>query len=131
LAVYQLLEGQSQQYPEGKENKYSSKNMSKVVPASQLKVSKLDYNEDNGERYSLVAIPPLQVKECVTFDVQLGPDTAKVLIPLVSFMTQSATAQYAYTVSHVKEANKFIFIVHNISPLPTVQAIAAVYIKQL
>jgi len=105
--------------------------MSKALPASQLKVNKFEYVEDNGERYSLVPIPPLQVKECVTFDVQLGPDTGKVLIPFVTFETPSATAQYTYTVTRQKEANKFVFLVHNISPLPTVQAVAAVYIKQL
>lgn len=105
--------------------------MSRVLPASQLKVSKLDYCEDNGDRYSLVALPPLQVRECVSFDLVLGPKTGRVLIPIITFITDSVTSQYAHTVSLVPDANKFVVTVHNIGPLPTVQAQAAVFIKQM
>ena len=105
--------------------------MSKALPAGQLKVSKLDYTEDNGERYSIVPLPPLQVRECVSFEIVLGPKTDRPLIPFVTFITNSVTSQYAHTVCYVAEAHKYIVTVHNIGPLPTVQAQAAVFIKQL
>lgn len=105
--------------------------MSKALPAAQIKVSKLDFVEDNGERYSLVTIPPLQVRECLSFELQLGPKNDKPMIPFVTFITQSTTAQYSHTVDHVKDANKFVVTIHNIGPLPTTQATAAVYIKIL
>lgn len=101
------------------------------LPASQFKVSKLDFVEDTGERYAFVDIPQLHVRECLTFDLQLGPKLDRTVLAFVSFITPLQSAQYSSTQNYDADTNKLSITVHNIGVLPTAPAKAAVYVRLL
>ena len=101
------------------------------LPASQVKVSKLDYMEDNGERHAIVDIPQLKRDESVSFELQLGPKTDATMLPFVTIMSPSTSVRYSHTANYVAEGNKIIVTVHNLGPLPAPAAKAAVFIKPM